>query len=47
MGGRTGGSRVTVKNLTILRILEDQNVVLVGGAIPGAANSMVELLKRK
>lgn len=47
MGGRTGGRRVTVKNLTILRILEDQNVVLVGGAIPGAANSMVELLKRK
>ncbi len=47
MGGRMGGRRVTVKNLTIIRILEEQNVVLIGGAVPGAPNSMVELLKRK
>lgn len=47
MGGRTGGRRVTVKNLTIVRILDDQNLVLVGGALPGPSNSVVELLKRK
>lgn len=47
MGGRTGGRRVTVKNLAVIRILEDQNLVLVGGAVPGPSNSMVELLKRK
>jgi large subunit ribosomal protein L3 len=47
MAGRTGGARVTVKNLSVVRILEDQNVVLVRGAVPGARNSLVELLKRK
>ena len=47
MAGRTGGARVTVKNLAVVRILEDQNVVLIGGAVPGARNSLVELLKRK
>ncbi|MDX1740740.1 MAG: 50S ribosomal protein L3, partial [Rhodothermales bacterium] len=47
MAGRTGGSRVTVKNLAVVKILEDQNVVLVLGAVPGARNSLVELLKRK
>ena len=47
MAGRTGNDRVTVKNLQIIRILEDQNTVLVHGAIPGAKNSLVELNKKK
>ena len=47
MGGRTGGRRITVKNLKVVRILEDHNVVLIEGAVPGARNGLVELLKRK
>ncbi len=47
MAGRTGGRRVTMKNLQIVRILDDQNVVLVGGSVPGPTNGIVELLKRK
>ena len=47
MAGRTGGGRVTMKNLAVVRIMDDQNVVLVRGAVPGARNSLVELLKRK
>ena len=47
MGGRTGGARVTVKNLRIIRILHEQNLVLLGGAVPGPRNGIVELLKRK
>jgi large subunit ribosomal protein L3 len=47
MAGRTGGRRITVKNLKVVRILEDHNVVLIEGAVPGARNSLVELLKRK
>jgi large subunit ribosomal protein L3 len=47
MAGRTGNDRVTVKNLQIVRILEDQNTVLVHGAVPGAKNSLVELNKKK
>ncbi len=47
MGGRMGTDRVTVKNLTILRIMSEQNAVLIGGAIPGPKNGLVELRKKK
>ena len=46
MAGRTGGTRVTIQNLEIVRILEDQNAILLRGAIPGAVNGYVELLKQ-
>ncbi len=35
MPGRMGGRRVTVKNLSVVRIIEDQNLMLVRGAVPG------------
>ncbi|NNE33898.1 MAG: 50S ribosomal protein L3, partial [Rhodothermales bacterium] len=46
MGGRMGGERVTVKNLEIIRVLSDQNAVLVRGAMPGPVNGIVHLVKR-
>jgi large subunit ribosomal protein L3 len=39
MPGRMGGDKVTVRNLKIVRIIEDQNLLLVRGAVPGARNS--------
>ncbi|NNF04112.1 MAG: 50S ribosomal protein L3 [Rhodothermales bacterium] len=45
MGGRMGGERVTVKNLQVVRILEDQNAVIVTGSVPGPKNGLVELRK--
>ena len=36
MPGRMGGDRVTVRNLKVVRIIEDQNLMLVRGAVPGA-----------
>ena len=47
MGGRTGGDRVTVKNLTVIQVLPDQNLILIGGAVPGPKNGTVELRKKK
>ena len=47
MGGRMGTDRVTVKNLKILRIMAEQNAILIGGAIPGPKNGLVELRKKK
>jgi large subunit ribosomal protein L3 len=38
MPGRMGGDNVTVRNLKIVRIVEDQNLLLVRGAVPGARN---------
>lgn len=46
MAGRTGGDRVKTKNLTVVRILADSNLILVKGAIPGAKGSYVELHKK-
>ena len=45
MGGRMGNDRVTVKNLLVVRILPDHNLILVRGAVPGPKNSIVELYK--
>lgn len=45
MAGRTGGTRVKIKNLKIFKILEDKNLVLVTGSIPGHRGSYVILEK--
>ncbi len=45
MGGRTGGNRVTVKNLNVVRILADQHIMLVQGAVPGPKNGLLEIRK--
>ena len=46
MAGRLGNGNVTVSNLKIFKIIPDQNLILVRGAVPGAVNSIVELIKR-
>ena len=45
MAGRMGGERVTVKNLEVVRILEDKNLLLIKGAIPGHKGSIVVIEK--
>jgi large subunit ribosomal protein L3 len=47
MGGRQGNDRVKVKNLEVVRVLADQNVILIKGAVPGARNSYVVIHKKK
>ena len=41
--GRMGGNRVTVTGLRIERVLPDKSLILVRGAVPGAAGSYVEV----
>ena len=45
MAGRTGGERVTVKNVRVVRTLPDNNLILVKGAVPGHKNGIVEIRK--
>lgn len=45
MAGRMGGDRVTVRNIKIVRVDAENNIVMVRGAIPGAKNGMVVLQK--
>jgi large subunit ribosomal protein L3 len=39
MGGRMGGNRVEVLNLRVVKVLPEQNIVLISGAVPGAIGS--------
>lgn len=41
MAGRTGGDRVKVQNLQVLKIYPDKNLLVVSGSVPGAKNSYV------
>jgi large subunit ribosomal protein L3 len=41
MAGRTGGNRVKVQNLQVLRIYPEKNLLVVSGSVPGAKNSYV------
>jgi large subunit ribosomal protein L3 len=41
MGGRMGGGRVTVKNLQIVKVDAEDNLLMVKGAVPGPNGSYV------
>lgn len=41
MGGRMGGGRVTVRNLKVVKILADKNLLLIQGAVPGHNGSYI------
>jgi len=43
--GHMGHRRVTVKNLEVVEIIPDQNLILVKGAVPGARGGIVTLRK--
>jgi len=43
MPGRMGNDMKTLKNLTIVDIREEDNILLVQGAVPGAKNGLVSI----
>jgi large subunit ribosomal protein L3 len=45
MAGRTGGDRVTVQNLRVVKIIPEQNLIIISGSVPGAKNSLLILQK--
>jgi len=45
MAGRMGGKRATIRNLEIVDILPEQNLMLVKGGVPGPINGLLEILK--
>lgn len=45
MAGRTGGDRVKIQNLRVMKLMPEQNLIVVSGCIPGANNSIVILEK--
>jgi large subunit ribosomal protein L3 len=45
MAGHMGDKNVSVKNLEVIELIGDKNLLLVSGAVPGTTNSIVEILK--
>lgn len=43
MAGHMGNTRVTVRNLSVVRIDAEQNLILVKGAVPGGKNGLVAI----
>jgi large subunit ribosomal protein L3 len=43
MSGRMGGANYTASDLVIVKVLEDKNLVIVKGAVPGPRNGLVLL----
>ena len=47
MAGHMGNRRVTVKHIKVVKADPDRNLLLVGGAVPGARNGLLEIRKSK
>ena len=45
MAGRMGTDRVTVKNLKVVKVLADKNLIVISGSLPGAINGYIILEK--
>jgi len=43
MPGRTGVERVTIKNLEIVKIEPEKNLIYIKGAVPGSRGSLLEI----
>jgi len=45
MAGRMGGDRITLKNVRVVKVDVENNLVFLKGALPGAKNTMLEIRK--
>lgn len=45
MAGRMGNNRVKVQNLKVLKVIPEQNLLVISGSVPGAKNSFLIIEK--
>lgn len=46
MAGRMGYENVTISGLKVVKVIPEQNIIFVKGAVPGAVNTILELIKK-
>jgi large subunit ribosomal protein L3 len=46
MAGQMGNKRVTIRNMEVVDIIPEQNLLLIKGGVPGAPNSLLEIVKQ-
>lgn len=47
MAGRLGGSQVTIRKLTVIRVDTERNLLLIQGAVPGKPGALVNVVPAK
>lgn len=47
MAGRLGGSRVTIRKLSVVRIDAERNLLLIKGAVPGKPGALLSIVPEK
>jgi large subunit ribosomal protein L3 len=47
MAGRQGNEKVTIRNLRVVKVIPESNLILIKGAVPGAISGIVEIYKLK
>ena len=43
LAGRMGGDRVTIQNLEVVQVVQEKNVILIKGNVPGAKKSLITI----
>jgi len=46
MAGRMGNTRITMKNLKVVQVISESNLLLIKGSVPGHNNCYVEIHKK-
>ena len=46
MGGRMGFERITIKNLKVVKVIPESNILIIRGSVPGAINGYLEIEKK-
>jgi len=44
--GRMGGKQTTMKNLVVVRVDAENHLIYLRGAVPGARNTVVKIVKK-
>ncbi|MBD2251832.1 50S ribosomal protein L3 [Nostoc parmelioides] len=47
MAGRLGGTRVTIRKLTVIRVDAERNLLLIKGAVPGKPGALLSIVPAK
>jgi large subunit ribosomal protein L3 len=45
MAGQTGNAKVKIENLQVLKVMNEKNIIIVKGAVPGSKNSYLIIEK--
>ncbi len=47
MAGQTGGNSITISNLEVVKVDEDNNLLFIKGSVPGAKNGILTIRKQE